>query len=165
MVIIVFIATTGLFILIDEPFIGLVLTIVYVGAITVFFLFCVMMFGSALEHSASLKKTSSMILLFIPSLSFLVALGFAYVSAQDAVLDLTHYQVTTLSNLARQLYTDYGLVLQLVGLILFAVIIGSIMIAHTHRQTHKTQSISLQVKPTNSVKLYNPLITKGLKHD
>ena len=123
-----------------------------------------MMFGSALEHSASLKKTSSMI--FVCALTqFLVALGFAYVSAHDAALDLTHYQSTTLSNLARQLYTDYGLVLQLVGLIFVTVIIGSIMIAYTQRQTHKTQSISLQVRPTNSVKLHNPLITKGLKHD
>lgn len=149
--ILAFFNAAGLFVLLGAEFIGLILVIVYVGAVAVLFLFVVMMLDI---NFAELRKGA---MHFVPVglliggvlLFELVALYSSWTFSPDAeenrATPLSAFDnITNTEALGRVLYTDYIFAFQLAGLILFVAMIGAIVLTLRRRPGIRKQSVSAQ---------------------
>jgi NADH-quinone oxidoreductase subunit J len=148
--ILTFFTSAGLFVLLGAEFLAMLLVVVYVGAVAVLFLFVVMMLD---VDFAELKQG---FLSYLP-IGFLIAaalfaelalVGSAAMSADGAPIALgprAETNVTNAEQIGRVLYTDYLLVFQMAGLVLFVAMIGAIVLTLRHRPGVKKQDIARQV--------------------
>ena len=148
--ILTFFTSAGLFVLLGAEFLAMLLVVVYVGAVAVLFLFVVMMLD---VDFAELKQG---FLSYLP-VGVLVALALfgelglvatAAMSAEGAPIALTPAQTSDVTNaeaIGQVLYTDYLLVFQMAGLVLFVAMIGAIVLTLRHRPGVKKQDIAKQV--------------------
>ena len=150
--ILAFFNAAGLFVLLGAEFLAMILVIVYVGAVAVLFLFVVMMLNIHVEDLRKGLIKHLPLSLFI-GFVFLVELVFVLSSGgwkktSNAVLapDAPH-NTQALGNV---LYTDYVLLFQGAGLILFVAMIGSIVLTLRQRDGVKRQNISRQVARTRA---------------
>ena len=136
-----FISISCLFIMIGAEFLGMIMLIVYVGAVAVLFLFVVMMLNVAQQKNQwFVSKDSSRhipIGLLISVIIFfeliIVIGGWKYKP------DLFNSPKSSLENgvsnthsLGQVLYTDYIHVFQISGMILLIAMIGAIAVSYTH---------------------------------
>ena len=156
-----FFNASGLFILLGAEFVGMILAIVYVGAVAVLFLFVVMMLD---VDFAGLRKGAMQ---YVPlgllvGIVLLIELGFLYASwtyADGAVTALAaRMDEGARSNtheLGQIIYTQYMFPFQVAGLILLVAMIGAITLTLRHRSGVKRQNISKQVStnPNDAVEL------------
>ena len=171
-----FISISCLFIMIGAEFLGMIMLIVYVGAVAVLFLFVVMMLNVAQQQNQwFLSETSSghiPIGLIISSIIFfelmIVVGGWKYKP------DLLNPKNTTLFNdisnthsLGQVLYTDYIHVFQLSGMILLIAMIGAIVLTYRQREGVKKQSYLKQISRERSegVEVLEVASNKGVKID
>ena len=148
--ILTFVSAAGLFVLLGAEFLAMLLVVVYVGAVAVLFLFVVMMLD---VDFTELKQgfLSYMPIGAIVALALLGELGLvasAAMSADGAPIALTPAQASDVTNaeaIGHVLYTDYILVFQMAGLILFVAMIGAIVLTLRHRPGVKKQNIAAQV--------------------
>jgi len=161
----------GLFVLIGAEFVGLILAIVYVGAVAVFFLFVVMMLDvdfSNLRKGAMQYVPLGIIIGGI----LLVELGFLYVSWQSAGGAMVNIatpapvggEESNTHALGAVLYTQYALPFQIAGLILLVAMIGAITLTLRHRPGVRRQDISKQnsTKRTDVVELRKIKVGQGI---
>ena len=146
-----FFNAAGLFILLGAEFVGMILAIVYVGAVAVLFLFVVMMLD---VDFAGLRKGAMQ---YVPlgllvGTVLLIQMGMVYMtwSSSDGAPMMVSAPVTgeERSNthaLGTILYTDYILPFQVSGLILLVAMIGAITLTLRHRPNVKKQNISKQI--------------------
>ena len=153
--ILVFISISILFIMIGAEFLGMIMLIVYVGAVSVLFLFVVMM----LNITEQLTKRSSRrglinnisvgsIVGVIIFLELLVAVGGwkykgTFVSLSDINLNLAISNTHALGNI---LYTEYIHLFQISGMILLVAMIGAITLTFRRRENVKRQDYFNQIK-------------------
>ena len=171
-----FISISCLFIMIGAEFLGMIMLIVYVGAVAVLFLFVVMMLNVAQQQNQwFLSETSSghiPIGLIISAVIFfeliIVVGGWKYKP------DLLNPKNTTLFNdisnthsLGQVLYTDYIHVFQLSGMILLIAMIGAIVLTFRQREGVKKQSYIKQISRERSegVEVLEVHSNKGVKID
>ena len=150
--ILAFFNAAGLFVLLGAEFLAMILVIVYVGAVAVLFLFVVMMLNIHVEdlRKGIIKHLPFSLLIglvFLIELVFVLSSG-EWKKASNPVLapDAPH-NTQALGNV---LYTDYVLLFQGAGLILFVAMIGSIVLTLRQRDGVKRQSISRQVNRTRA---------------
>ena len=174
--ILVFISISILFIMIGAEFLGMIMLIVYVGAVAVLFLFVVMMLNINEEVT---KKSSRKGLInnvsmgsivgAIVFLELLVVIGgwkykgtFVPLSSVNLNLDLTNTHA-----LGNILYTDYIHLFQISGMILLIAMIGAITLTFTKRENIKRQSYfdQIQREKSTSIKLVDVENDKGIKID
>ncbi|MGH1398363.1 MAG: NADH-quinone oxidoreductase subunit J [Alphaproteobacteria bacterium] len=144
-----FFNSAGLFVLLGAEFVGMIMVIVYVGAVAVLFLFVVMMLDI---DFANLRKGAMQyvpigILIGAVLLSELVVVYGAWQFDANALKNLAAPQVPEVSNtegLGRVLYTDYVLAFQIAGLILFVAMIGAIVLTHRRRPGVRRQNVGDQ---------------------
>lgn len=156
-----FFNASGLFILLGAEFVGMILAIVYVGAVAVLFLFVVMMLD---VDFAGLRKGATQYIPLGMSVGALLLLemGFLYYSwrfADGALL----YRAAPIDPEARSnthqlgniIYTDYVFPFQVSGLILLVAMIGAITLTLRHRSGIKRQNIGKQIstQPSDAVEL------------
>jgi NADH-quinone oxidoreductase subunit J len=148
--ILAFFNAAGLFVLLGAEFLAMLLVVVYVGAVAVLFLFVVMMLD---VDFAELKQgfLSYLPVGILVAVALFLELGLvasAAMSADGAPIALTPAQpgnVTNAEAIGHVLYTDYILVFQMAGLILFVAMIGAIVLTLRHRAGVKKQDIAAQV--------------------
>ncbi len=148
--ILTFFTAAGLFVLLGAEFLAMLLVVVYVGAVAVLFLFVVMMLD---VDFVELKQgfLSYLPVGFLIALALLGELGLVAVaatSANGAPLAIAPEGVSEITNaeaIGQVLYTQYLLVFQLAGLILFVAMIGAIVLTLRHRPGVKKQDIAAQV--------------------
>jgi NADH-quinone oxidoreductase subunit J len=167
--ILTFFTSAGLFVLLGAEFLAMLLVVVYVGAVAVLFLFVVMMLD---VDFAELKQgfLSYMPIGALIALALLGELGLvasAAMSADGAPIALAPAQTSEITNaeaIGRVLYTDYILVFQMAGLILFVAMIGAIVLTLRHRPGVKKQDIAAQVgrKRSEGVELKDVRPGQGL---
>jgi NADH-quinone oxidoreductase subunit J len=167
--ILTFFNAAGLFVLLGAEFLAMLLVVVYVGAVAVLFLFVVMMLD---VDFAELKQG---FLSYLP-VGVLVALALfgelglvasAAISAEGAPIALAPAQTSEITNaeaIGQVLYTDYLLVFQMAGLVLFVAMIGAIVLTLRHRPGVKKQDIAAQVgrKRSEGVELKDVRPGQGL---
>ena len=171
-----FVTVSILFIMMGAEFLGMIMLIVYVGAVAVLFLFVVMMINlTEIEKESSLRKgfinniSVGSIVGIIIFLEILVALGgWKY---KDNFLSLSSInidtQITNTHALGNVLYTDYIHLFQISGMILLIGIIGAITLTFNKRDNVKRQSYFKQIQRSkeSGVTLAEVEFNKGVKID
>ncbi len=147
--ILAFFNAAALFLLAGAEFLAMILVIVYVGAVTVLFLFVVMMLDVdfvALREGFQKYATAGLIV-GIMLFSELLFVGIGWRIAPNApVLRLSAIpgQVQNTRAIGQVLYTNYILLFQLSGLVLLVAMIGAIVLTHRDRHTSRHQNITRQ---------------------
>ena len=171
-----FISISCLFIMIGAEFLGMIMLIVYVGAVAVLFLFVVMMLNVAQQKNQWFASEASSkhipVGLIISTLIFveliIVIGGWKY---KPDLFDINNSsELTKASNthsLGQVLYTDYIHVFQISGMILLVAMIGAIVLTFRKRVGVKTQSYIKQISRERSdgVSVLNVESNKGVKID
>ena len=174
--ILVFISISILFIMIGAEFLGMIMLIVYVGAVAVLFLFVVMMLNitEQLTERSSRKGlinniSVGSIIGVIIFLELLVVVGgwkykgtFVPLSAINLNLDISNTHA-----LGNILYTDYIHLFQISGMILLVAMIGAITLTFSKRENIKRQSYfdQIQREKDSAVSLVEVESGKGVKLD
>ena len=171
-----FISISCLFIMIGAEFLGMIMLIVYVGAVAVLFLFVVMMLNVAQQKNQWLLSEDSSghipIGLIISVLIFfeliIVIGGWKY---RPELFDTGNVnnisEMTNTHSLGQMLYTDFIHVFQISGMILLIAMIGAIVLTFRKREGVKTQSYIKQISRERSegVELLEVPSNKGVKID
>jgi NADH-quinone oxidoreductase subunit J len=171
-----FISISCLFIMIGAEFLGMIMLIVYVGAVAVLFLFVVMMLNVAQQKNQWFLSAESSghipVGLIISTIIFfeliIVIGGWQY---KPELFDSAKISVTeTISNthsLGQILYTDYIHVFQISGMILLVAMIGAIVLTFRQREGVKKQNYIKQISRERSegVQVLNVQSKKGVSVD
>ena len=171
-----FISISCLFIMVGAEFLGMIMLIVYVGAVAVLFLFVVMMLNVAQQKNQwFLSKSSSRhipIGLIISAIIFfeliIVVGGWKYKPELLNSNNLTStYEISNTHSLGQVLYTDYIHVFQISGMILLIAMIGAIVLTFRKREGVKKQSYIKQISRERSegVEVLEVSSNKGVKID
>ena len=147
--ILTFFSTAGLFVLLGAEFLAMLLVVVYVGAVAVLFLFVVMM----LDVNFTELKQGFLSYLPLGGLvgAALLAELVLVTSAKGGPGHVTlapPAQGTNALAIGRVLYTDYLVLFQLSGLILFVAMLGAVVLTLRKRAGVKRQDVSRQVGRT-----------------
>ena len=171
-----FISISCLFIMIGAEFLGMIMLIVYVGAVAVLFLFVVMMLNVAQQKNqwfASTKSSSHIPIGLVVSLVIFVELiivvgGWKYkpdlLKSSTIIIDKN---ISNTHSLGSVLYTDYVHLFQLSGMILLVAMIGAIVLTYRKRLGVKKQSYIKQISRDrkDGVQVVNVPNNKGVKID
>ena len=171
-----FISISCLFIMIGAEFLGMIMLIVYVGAVAVLFLFVVMMLNVAQQKNQWFisKNDSSHIPigLIISAIIFfeliIVIGGWKY---KPNLLNLENFaisnEVSNTHSLGQILYTDYIHIFQISGMVLLISMIGAIVLTFRQRKGVKKQSYLKQISRERSegVEVIDVPSNKGIKID
>ena len=169
-----FISISCLFIMIGAEFLGMIMLIVYVGAVAVLFLFVVMMLNVAQQknqwfNSEATSSSHIPVGLIISTIIFfeliIVVGGWKY---KDNVMSSSTLELSNISNthqLGLVMYTDYILYFQLSGIILLLSMVGAIILTYRKRENVKTQSYLKQISrdKSSAVMLKDIEFNKGVK--
>jgi NADH-quinone oxidoreductase subunit J len=171
-----FISISCLFIMIGAEFLGMIMLIIYVGAVAVLFLFVVMMLNVAQQKNQwfSARESSKHIPvgLIISTIIFfeliIVIGGWKY--KPDLVSSMSLNIDSSISNthaIGYVLYTDYIHIFQLSGMILLVAMIGAIVLTFRQRSGVKRQSYFSQISRERSdgVELIEVPSNQGVKSD
>ena len=171
-----FISISCLFIMIGAEFLGMIMLIVYVGAVAVLFLFVVMMLNVAQQKNQWFagQATSKHIPvgLIISTLIFfeiiIVIGGWKYKpEIFDINNSLASTSVSNTHSLGQVLYTDYIHVFQISGMILLVAMVGAIVLTFIQRSGVKKQSYIKQIsrERAEGVEVLDVQSNKGVKID
>ena len=170
-----FISISCLFIMIGAEFLGMILLIVYVGAVAVLFLFVVMMLNVAQQKQSwfvGKKAThipSGLIVSILILLELVVVIGgWKY---KDNIMTISELNIDqNISNthqIGNVMYTDYILYFQLSGVILLLSMIGAIILTYRKRENVKTQNYFRQIsrEKSSSIEIKEVKFKEGVKID
>ena len=174
--ILVFISISILFIMIGAEFLGMIMLIVYVGAVAVLFLFVVMMLNVSEKRNQQTKTTGlnknlsvGFIVGAVIFLELIVVIGgwkykSNFVTLSSINLNTIKSNTHALGNI---LYTDYIHLFQISGIILLVAMIGAITLTFNKRENIKRQDYFNQIQREKStgVELLEVKSNKGVKID
>jgi NADH-quinone oxidoreductase subunit J len=172
-----FITISCLFIMIGAEFIGMIMLIVYVGAVAVLFLFVVMMLNVSQQKNKWLsgEKNSNHIpvgLLISVVIFFeliIVVGGWKHKPELSKNFSSIGVDLSTTNTheIGKVLYTDYIHLFQLSGMILLVAMIGAIVLTFRQREGIKRQSYIKQIsrERKEGVELTDPKYNEGVKID
>jgi|TARA_Y100000816_G_scaffold144554_1_gene102526 NADH-quinone oxidoreductase subunit J len=170
-----FISISCLFIMIGAEFLGMIMLIVYVGAVAVLFLFVVMMLNVAQQKNQwFIAKNSSghiPVGLLISTIIFfeliIVIGGWKYKPDLFETSNLITNEMSNTHSLGQVLYTDYIHIFQISGMILLIAMIGAIVLTFRQREGVKKQSYLKQISRERSegVEVLEVASNKGVKID
>ena len=171
-----FISISCLFIMIGAEFLGMIMLIVYVGAVAVLFLFVVMMLNVAQQKNqwlASDKSSSHIPVGLLVSLIIFFEL-IIVVGGWKYKPDLLNSSTINISDattnthaLGNVLYTNYIHLFQISGMILLVAMIGAIVLTFRQRSGLKRQSYIKQIsrERKEGVEIVEVENNKGVKID
>ncbi len=171
-----FISISCLFIMIGAEFLGMIMLIVYVGAVAILFLFVVMMLNVAQQKSewftSRFKSTHIPIGLLVSLIIFfeliIVVGGWKYKpDLVDSISLETNSNISNTEILGNVIYTEYIHLFQLSGMILLVAMIGAIVLTFRDRPGVKKQSYFKQIsrEKKDGVEMVDPESNKGVKID
>ena len=171
-----FISISCLFIMIGAEFLGMIMLIVYVGAVAVLFLFVVMMLNVAQQKNQWFASSSSsrhipigLLISLIIFLELVIVIGgWKYKPELISVNSLSIDQnITNTHQIGYVLYTDYIHLFQISGMILLVSMVGAIILTFRKRTGLKRQSYFKQVsrEAKDSVDLIDVKSGKGVVID
>jgi len=171
-----FISISCLFIMIGAEFLGMIMLIVYVGAVAVLFLFVVMMLNVAQQKNQWFSSANNskhipigLIISTIIFFELIIVIG-GWKHKPELFNNLNVSANNVISNthsLGQILYTDYIHIFQISGMILLIAMIGAIVLTFRQRSGVKKQSYFKQISRERSegVEIKNVETNKGVKID
>ena len=171
-----FISISCLFIMIGAEFLGMIMLIVYVGAVAVLFLFVVMMLNVAQQKNQwFLSEESSghipvgIIISTIIFFELIIVIGGWKYKPElfDKIKTSSAETVSNTHSLGQILYTDYIHVFQISGMILLVAMIGAIVLTFRQREGVKRQDYIKQISRERSegVQVLDVQSNKGVSVD
>ena len=171
-----FISISCLFILIGAEFLGMIMLIVYVGAVAVLFLFVVMMLNVAqqknqwfISRESSRHIPIGMIISAIIFFELIIVIGGWKYKPDlfDINNSLNSFNESNTHSIGLVLYTDYIHIFQISGMILLVAMIGAIVLTFRKRAGVKTQSYIKQISRERyeGVEVLEVERNKGVKID
>ena len=175
-----FVSISCLFIMGGAEFLGMIMLIVYVGAVAVLFLFVVMMLNVTQQENEwfqskkdKLQSSSHIPIGFLISIVIFFELiivigGWKYKPDIIQKLDFnTTDGLTNTHSIGLVLYTDYIHLFQISGMILLVSMIGAIVLTYKKRVGLKRQSYIKQISRDRetSIKVVHVDQNKGVKID
>ena len=174
--ILVFVSVSILFIMIGAEFLGIIMLIVYVGAVAVLFLFVVMMLNVKEQITKRPSRKGfinnvsvGLVVGTIIFLELLVVIGgwkykgnFVPLSEINFNLDLSNAHA-----LGNVLYTNYIHLFQIAGMILLVSMIGAITLTFSRKENVKRQNYFSQIEreKASAISLVEVESGKGVKLD
>ena len=162
-----FLNSTFLFILIGAEFVGIILAIVYIGAVAILFLFVVMMLDIQITTLMfNIKRYVPLALLFagiiLAEIIYLTVFKTSKVNIDTFIRSKNNTE-----QIGDVLYTKYFIDFQLSGIVLLLAMIGAIVLTHVYRPTIKRQNIDSQNSTTakDRVQLVKIKPGEGIKVD
>ncbi len=144
-----FFNAAGLFFLLDAEFLGVILILIYVGAVMVLFMFVIMMLE---VNKAQLREG---FLQYLPTgglIAGVLLIEFIGASSSgvfhtDAIAAVGHLgkEVNNTVEIGKILYTQYLLGFEIAAIILLVALVGAVVLTLRTRQDSKYQNISKQV--------------------
>ena len=144
--------------MVGAEFLGMILLIVYVGAVAVLFLFVVMMLNVAQQKQSwfigkkSTHIPSGLIVGVLIFLELLVVIGgWKYkegIASSSSII--INKDISNTHQLGNVMYTDYILYFQLSGIILLLSMIGAIVLTYRKRENLKRQNYFTQISREKS---------------
>lgn len=144
-----FFNAAGLFFLLDAEFIGIILILIYVGAVMVLFMFVVMMlevnFASLREGVSRYLPIGGVIALIL--LVEIIAAAGSGVFSPTGIPDPGHatQELNNTVEIGKQLYTRYLLGFEIAAIVLLVALVGAVVLTLRTRKDAKYQNISRQV--------------------
>ena len=174
--ILVFVTISTLFIMIGAEFLGMIMLIVYVGAVAVLFLFVVMMLNVSEQQKKYSKKKGvfnnisvGLIIGIIIFLELIVAVGgWKYKDTFVPLSSINPYlNISNTHAIGNVLYTDYIHLFQISGMILLVAMIGAIALTFNRRENVKRQNYFQQIQreKNTAISLVDVESDKGVKFD
>jgi len=171
-----FISISCLFIMIGAEFLGMIMLIVYVGAVAILFLFVVMMLNVAQQKNEWFVSRDSsthipiglLVSLIIFFELIIVIGGWKYKpDLVDSISIEINSSITNTQSLGNIIYTDYIHLFQLSGMILLVAMIGAIVLTFRERSGIRRQSYFKQIsrEKKDGVELVEVESNKGVKID
>ena len=171
-----FISISCLFIMVGAEFLGMIMLIVYVGAVAVLFLFVVMMLNVAQqknqwfisEENSGHIPIGLLISVIIFFELIIVVGGWKYKPDLFKSGNLSSSnEISNTHSLGQVLYTDYIHIFQISGMILLVAMIGAIVLTFRQRDGVKKQSYLKQISRERSegVEVIEVTSNKGVKID
>lgn len=143
--ILAFFNAAGLFVLLGAEFVGMILVIVYVGAVAVLFLFVVMMLDMSFQdlRKGAMQYVPVGLIIGGILLAELVAVYLNWTFAQHAPTNIANPEGATENTkaLGQIIYTNYVYAFQAAGLVLLVAMIGAIVLTHRTRPGVRKQKI------------------------
>ena len=171
-----FISISCLFIMIGAEFLGMIMLIIYVGAVAVLFLFVVMMLNVAQQKNQwfSARESSKhipvgLIISVIIFFELIIVIG-GWKYKPDLVSAMSLNIDSSISNthaIGYVIYTDYIHIFQLSGMILLVAMVGAIVLTFRQRSGVKRQSYLSQIsrEKSDGVEMIDVESNKGVKFD
>jgi NADH-quinone oxidoreductase subunit J len=144
-----FVASAGIWMLLNAEFLALILVLVYVGAVMTLFLFVVMM----LSMQGVVNRETFVRYLPLGALILLLMVGLIVMAISPDRFGLAHIlapvpqssDFNNIADLGSVLYTDYVFPFEVAGMLLLTAIIASISLTHRPSVNRKKQTISEQI--------------------
>ncbi|MDT8375416.1 MAG: NADH-quinone oxidoreductase subunit J [Mariprofundaceae bacterium] len=144
-----FFNAAGLFFLLDAEFLGIILILIYVGAVMVLFMFVVMM----LEVNRAKLREGFLQYLPVGGVIALILLVELVASVSSGVFGSAQMQqaahlgqdINNTVEIGKELYTRYLLGFEVAAIILLVALVGAIVLTIRERKDAKYQNISRQV--------------------
>ena len=170
-----FISISCLFIMVGAEFLGMIMLIVYVGAVAVLFLFVVMMLNVAQQKNQWFISEENSghipVGLLISAIIFfeliIVIGGWKYKPDLFETTNLITNEISNTHSLGQVLYTDYIHIFQISGMVLLIAMIGAIVLTFRQREGVKKQSYLKQISRERSegVEVIEVASNKGVRID
>lgn len=145
-----FFNASGLFFLLDAEFLGIILILIYVGAVMVLFMFVIMML------EVNVAKLREGFLQYLPLGGMIAAiLMIEFIAAsssgvftEGAMATAAHIgqEVNNTKEIGQILYTRYLLGFEIAAIILLVALIGAVVLTIRERKDAKYQNMTEQVK-------------------
>ncbi len=144
-----FFNAAGLFFLLDAEFLGVILIMIYVGAVMVLFMFVIMMLE---VNRAKLKEGFLQYLPIGGVIALILLVEFIAASSSgvfntDAIAAVGHAgkDINNTVEIGKVLYTQYLLGFEIAAIILLVALVGAVVLTLRTRKDAKYQNISKQV--------------------
>jgi NADH-quinone oxidoreductase subunit J len=127
-------ALSGLYVLLDAPFVAVTQIIVYAGAIMVLFLFVVMLLNAPHEDTEldvrvhPLMRPGPMRLGAVLALALVVELMWALTKGRESG-NFAGGSVSSVASLGRRLFTDYAFQFEVTSVLILVAMLGAVLLA------------------------------------
>jgi NADH-quinone oxidoreductase subunit J len=134
-----FAALSGLYILLDAPFVAVIQIIVYAGAIMVLFLFVVMLLNAPHEDTEHdlrvhpLLRAGPLGFGVVLALGLLVELAWVLVRGRESG-GFAGGSVSSVRSIGRSLFTDYAFQFEVTSVLILVAMVGAVVLA---RREHR----------------------------
>jgi len=131
-------ALSGLYVLLDAPFVAVIQIIVYAGAIMVLFLFVVMLLNAAHEETPLDERVHPLLrpgpMRFALAVLLIVELAWSLGRAGDSG-NFPSGAVTSVAAIGRLLFTDYAFPFEVTSVLILVAMVGAVVLAR--REEHR----------------------------